>query len=53
MWDSGGKEDKDGWRGGERRVTGRDGGEEGGSGVGGGFKERLPFVLSARLEKNI
>lgn len=55
MWDSGGKEDKDGWRGGERRVTGRDGGEEGGSGVGvgGGFKERLPFVLSARLEKHI
>lgn len=51
IWDSGGKEDKDGWRREGRRVTAerRDtvGGKEG------GFKERLPFVLSSRREKNI
>lgn len=52
MWDSGGNEDKDGWRGGGRRVTGRDSGaeieREGDGGREGGFKERLPFVLSSR-----
>lgn len=49
MWDSGGREDKDGWR---REGKGREK-SDGERRREGGFKERLPFVLSSRGERNI